>query len=1160
MRRFPLTLIALCCCGLLVSGLPTLAFGATEPSSPEALLLQQIQVGEYHNRSDIVEQALYRLELIDPQNPDLIAAKIRLSLRQKNLQKAQEELNQLKQLAPDSDAYKQAQISMELNSESGQEKLQNIRLLATTGHLQEAKAAYDELFHNNPPPVDLAVDYWQLVSRLPGQRAAAIQQLQNIERKTPGSPKLRTVLAGLLFDNNDTEKGFALLQLMAADSSTQDAAAMMWLDQISSLPVSRDSVAKLQLFLTFYADNAQYAQYTQQARALLEQQQGNLANPAFIARQTALTTVNRGNNVQAIPELRKALTLSPDDVDLTAALASAYDRQGNRAAAITYYERANKLDNNSGKWNDDINENRYWLLIQQGDDALAKNQPEQALAKYRQARSLNSRDTEALMGLGNVAVAQRNDETAIGYYQQILRMEPNNLRALNKLVDIYQSQSPEKALAYLNSLPYSQKTRLNATLASVRSNILQKEAEILGNQSRWPDAITKLKEAQSLTPNDVWLTYHLARALQASGNVAEADNVLQRLATRQGHDPEFVYAYALYLSGSGRTEQAIQRLAQLPKARWTTDLVELEQRLERDKVLETAQKLRETEGEMQAIAYLNQQAPNERIDATLADWASERGDYQTALSLYQKMLAHSPDNTDAMLGEIEAYIALGEKNIAREKLMYWENKPADSLNMARRIANAWLAIDKQKGDARYQALRNTLASQPLSADSALVWRDMARAEHIDDPQHALDDYKYAMVASGITNALPTNDDDFTRLTRSKAEDDWLKRSIRSDTADLYQQHNTIVTLDTDYWGSSGTKGISDLTAQTTMLEMETPLYDGKFFARTDYVYMNAGKFSAEGDGHYYEKFGACYEVGCDSDFNQKASGTSFALGWRDDKWNMDVGTTPFGFDVVDWVGGINYKTDFWGLGWTFTASRRPISSSLLSFSGTKDPATGTTWGGVRATGGGIGLSYDEGEANGIWADLSAHELTGKHVEDNNRVRLMAGYYRRLINEVDREVTIGLNSMLWRYNKDLSGYTLGHGGYYSPQRYFSLAVPLTYRQRTENWSWELAGSVSWSTSSTDSQHRYPIRNLVSHGIPDANVIESGDSGSGFGYTARALVERRLSSHWSIGAGVDIQEAKNYTPSHALLYLRYSFDSWRGNMTMPPRPLIPYADFK
>lgn len=39
---------------------------------------------------------------------------------------------------------------------------------------------------------------------------------------------------------------------------------------------------------------------------------------------------------------------------------------------------------------------------------------------------------------------------------------------------------------------------------------------------------------------------------------------------------------------------------------------------------------------------------------------------------------------------------------------------------------------------------------------------------------------------------------------------------------------------------------------------------------------------------------------------------------------------------------------------------------------------------------------------------------------------MAGYYYKLINEDNRRVTVGLNTMLWHYQKDLSGYSLGQG--------------------------------------------------------------------------------------------------------------------------------------
>ncbi|RXY33346.1 cellulose biosynthesis protein BcsC, partial [Klebsiella pneumoniae] len=447
----------------------------------------------------------------------------------------------------------------------------------------------------------------------------------------------------------------------------------------------------------------------------------------------------------------------------------------------------------------------------------------------------------------------------------------------------------------------------------------------------------------------------------------------------------------------------------------------------------------------------------------------------------------------------------------------------------------------------------------------LVLRDAARfATQSGAPQQALTHYREAMVASGITPAQPQDNDTFTRLTRNDSHDDWLKRGIRSDAADLYRQQDLNVTLEHDFWGSSGTGGYSDLKAHTTMLQVDAPLADGRMFFRTDLVNMDAGSFSTHSDGSYSPSWGTCGEIACTSGSkNQTDSGASVAVGWKNDTWSGDIGTTPMGFNVVDVVGGLSYSSDVGPVGYTVNVHRRPISSSLLSFGGQKDSSshTGATWGGVRADGGGLSLSYDRGDAHGIWSSLGADSLTGKNVADNWRVRWMTGYYYKVINENNRRVTVGLNNMIWHYDKDLSGYTLGQGGYYSPQEYLSFAVPVTWRQRTENWSWELGGSVSWSHSRTQTQARYPLLNLIPSDYRQraSELTEEGSSSHGFGYTARALVERRVTSNWFVGAAVDIQQAKDYTPSHALLYVRYSAAGWQGDLDMPPQPLVPYADW-
>lgn len=74
-------------------------------------------------------------------------------------------------------------------------------------------------------------------------------------------------------------------------------------------------------------------------------------------------------------------------------------------------------------------------------------------------------------------------------------------------------------------------------------------------------------------------------------------------------------------------------------------------------------------------------------------------------------------------------------------------------------------------------------------------------------------------------------------------------------------------------------------------------------------------------------------------------------------------------------------------------------------------------------------------------------------------------------------------------------------------------------------------------------------------------QSNDGGSSQALATRrgqALLERRVTSNWFVGTAIDIQQAKDYAPSHFLLYVRYSA-GWQGDMDLPPQPLIPYADW-
>ena len=948
MRKFTLNIFT------LSLGLAVMPMVEAAPTAQQQLL-EQVRLGEATHREDLVQQSLYRLELIDPNNPDVIAARFRSLLRQGDIDGAQKQLDRLSQLAPSSNAYKSSRTTMLLSTSDGRQALQQARLQATTGHAEEAVASYNKLFNGAPPEGDIAVEYWSTVAKIPARRGEAINQLKRINADTPGNTGLQNNLALLLFSSDRRDEGFAVLLQMAKSN--------------------------------------------------------------------------------------------------------------------------------------------------------------------------------AVRGLAN----------------------------------IYRQQSPEKAEAYIASLSASQRRSIDDIERSLQNDRLAQQAEALENQGKWAQAAALQRQRLALDPGSVWITYRLSQDLWQAGQRSQADTLMRNLAQQKPNDPEQVYAYGLYLSGHDQDRAALAHINSLPRGQWNSNIQELVNRLQNDQVLETANRLRENGKEAEAEAMLRQQPPSSRIDLTLADWAQQRRDYTAARAAYQNVLTREPTNADAILGLTEVDIAAGDKAAARSQLAKLPAIDNASLNTQRRVALAQAQLgDTAAAQQTFNKLIPQAKSQPPSMESAMVLRDGAKFEALaGDPTQALETYKDAMVASGVTTTRPQDNDTFTRLTRNDEKDDWLKRGVRSDTADLYRQQDLNVTLEHDYWGSSGTGGYSDLKAHTTMLQVDAPYSDGRMFFRSDFVNMNVGSFSTNADGKWDDNWGTCTLQDCSGNRSQSDSGASVAVGWRNDVWSWDIGTTPMGFNVVDVVGGISYSDDIGPLGYTVNAHRRPISSSLLAFGGQKDSPsnTGKKWGGVRADGVGLSLSYDKGEANGVWASLSGDQLTGKNVEDNWRVRWMTGYYYKVINQNNRRVTIGLNNMIWHYDKDLSGYSLGQGGYYSPQEYLSFAIPVMWRERTENWSWELGASGSWSHSRTKTMPRYPLMNLIPTDWQEEAARQSNDGGSsqGFGYTARALLERRVTSNWFVGTAIDIQQAKDYAPSHFLLYVRYSAAGWQGDMDLPPQPLIPYADW-
>ncbi|HAL9285969.1 TPA: cellulose biosynthesis protein BcsC, partial [Escherichia coli] len=665
-------------------GLAVMSMAKATPTAHK-LLMAQIRLGEDIHREDLVEQSLYRLELAEPDNPDVVAARFRYLLRKGDIEGAQKQLARLSLLAPDSKIYKASRTAMRLSSPEGRQALQMARLQAISGRHKEAIDSYDKLFNGAPPDIEMALEYWGAMTQIASRRNEAIRQLKIL----------------------------------------------------------------------------------------------NIDNP--------------------------------DSGAIFGALGQAYSQKGDRANAVANLEKALALDphsSNNDKWNSLLKVNRYWLAIQQGDAALKANNPDRAERLFQQARNVDNTDSYAVLGLGDVAMARKDYPAAERYYQQTLRMDSGNTNAVRGLANIYRQQSPEKAEAFIASLSASQRRSIDDIERSLQNDRLSQQAEALEKQGKWAQAAALQRQRLALDPGSVWITYRLSQDLWQAGQRSQADTLMRNLAQQKPNDPEQVYAYGLYLSGHDQDRAALAHINSLPRAQWSSNIQELVNRLQSDQVLETANRLRESGKEAEAEAMLRQQPPSSRIDLTLADWAQQRRDYTAARAAYQNVLTREPTNADAILGLTEVDIAAGDKAAARSQLAKLPATDNASLNTQRRVALAQAQLgDTAAAQQTFNKLIPQAKSQPPSMESAMVLRDGAKFEaQAGDPTQALETYKDAMVASGVTTTRPQDNDTFTRLTRNDEKDDWLKRGVRSDAADLYRQQDLNVTLEHDYWGSSGTGG------------------------------------------------------------------------------------------------------------------------------------------------------------------------------------------------------------------------------------------------------------------------------------------------------------------------------------------------------------------
>ena len=572
---------------------------------------------------------------------------------------------------------------------------------------------------------------------------------------------------------------------------------------------------------------------------------------------------------------------------------------------------------------------------------------------------------------------------------------------------------------------------------------------------------------------------------------------------------------------------------------------------------------------------------DKRYAFELADLARAQGRYDDARAALAPVLARTPDDPETQLAVARV---LGEGGARDEALAIVRRvvdaAPSDDIDTRLSAARRLAALRRpQEANGITQALR---VAYPARSDVTVQAGRVA--EDLGEYDNAASLYRLSVEqerAAGQSFSTPAGS---IRPTPGQAALD-----------DLEQRRNPEVETAWIPAYKSGTPGVSEYHAQQVPVYVQIPYrYDGHFFAHVDAVHLDAGTLDVSGLfdpsnsfpprlPYAIQTFGTTagfYDGSLDSyknalkylkdspvtegDLHQHANGLGGGVGYTSDAWRFDLGSTPVGFPVHYLVGGARYRFDAGPASLSASASRRPVTSSELSYAGLTDPVTHTVWGGVRRDGIDLHAGVDIGQVS-TFADIGVGELTGRNVASNQEFILRTGFNVPIYRQATMRVLTGLVGNAWHYTNNLRYYTYGQGGYYSPQRYLSIGVPIEWLGRRNDFTWDVTATLGVSNAYEKDSPYFPnglpsVAGLTPVANASDNVFSGGSThGVSFSYGFAAVVQYRVSPYFVMGARLNIDHSHDYAPSSGMIYARIAFSARKDDTRISPSPVRLYSSY-
>src|SRR6185437_2228384 len=438
------------------------------------------------------------------------------------------------------------------------------RRLARAGQFDAAVAAYKRALKNQPPPPDLAREYYETLAGTKSGWEEAKQGLQQLSAALPNDLSVQYAYARVLTYHEATRRqGIAMMASLAGDPSIGRQATQGWHDALIWLGATKDDLPLYKNYLASHAnDNA------------VVKKLADLENPANTGRfgtdeahRKAMEALEAGHLKEAAEMFQALIKANPKDVDALGGLGVVREREGNlHEARALLTEAVSLLPAGETKWRDALETAVYLDDVAQAKAALRAHRYKEAEAKAREALEHPvAGDTNAELALAEVARATKRWGEAEKIFREVLKAQPHNREAATGLAAVLVATGRAKEERHFAAVvPEAGAVMRPEDISRREAAALADRARTAVNRNDTKGAIALYRDAMAHDPGNPWFKLDFARLMVRMGDRAGADRLINSMAAAPNASAETYAAAAIWYGERGDYQRASELAKRVP--------------------------------------------------------------------------------------------------------------------------------------------------------------------------------------------------------------------------------------------------------------------------------------------------------------------------------------------------------------------------------------------------------------------------------------------------------------------------------------------------------------------------------------------------------------------------------------------------------------------